>query len=64
MREIEILTFRDEYKEVDNRIMGVKKEGEEIILEQGTSFDALSTITSLEEELNQSDRFMEKADAG
>ena len=58
MRELEILLKSTEYKEVDTRILGLQKKENEVVLDQGSSFDDLSTITSLEEELSQSDRFM------
>ena len=61
MREIEILRKNTEYKKVDTQIFGLQKKDEKIVLEQGSSFDDLSTIMSLEEELSQSDRFMENA---
>ena len=59
MRELEILLKSTEYKSVDTRIFGLQKKENEVVLDQGSSFDDLSTITSLEEELSQSDRFME-----
>lgn len=58
MRELEIQLRDKEYQKLDVRFFGIQKQDEKIEVIQGASFDDLSHITSLEEELSQSDRYM------
>ncbi len=59
MRELEILLNKKENKNVKTKIIGLKKDkNNEVILEQADNFDSIQHITSLDEELLQSDRYM------
>jgi len=58
MRELEIQLQNKENESLDVRFFGIQKQDEKIEVIQGASFDDLPYITSLEEELSQSDRYM------
>jgi len=60
LRELEILLQSKKYKKLKTRFFGLSIQDEGTVLEQGDSFSDLSTIASLDEELEQSDRFLEE----
>ena len=59
MREMEILLQSNEYKKIKPRIFAMVKDADDIDIEQADNFDDIKNIASLDEELMQSDRFME-----
>ncbi|MCF8090722.1 MAG: AAA family ATPase [Desulfotignum sp.] len=59
MREMEILLQSKEYKKIKPKIFAMVKDGDDIDIEQADNFDDIKNIASLDEELMQSDRFME-----
>ena len=66
MREIDILVSHDQYKETKPRFFGLHPSEDGVGVLQGDSVDDIGEITSLQEDLHQSDRFLttgEKTDA-
>ena len=59
LRELEILLSSAEYRQVKTRFFGLNKEPDGVIVEQGPTLDAIGSIASLDEDLQQSDRFLE-----
>ncbi|MFT8420813.1 MAG: AAA family ATPase [Gluconacetobacter sp.] len=59
LRELEILLSTPEYSSVSPRYFGLQNKGEGVEVEQGSSLEDIGDITSLDEELQQSDRFLE-----
>lgn len=59
LRELEILLANQQYKDIQTRWFGLHAENNNIIIEQGDHIDDAGDIASLDEELEQSDRFME-----
>jgi len=59
MREIEILLQTRTYKKIPFKVFGLLKKDDQMTIHQGNTFDDLPVIVALDEELNQSDRFME-----
>lgn len=59
MRELDILLRDDEFKNTKARFFGLHPGGDGIRVEQGDSIDAIGKIDALDEELNQSDRYLE-----
>ncbi|MCP4699100.1 MAG: AAA family ATPase [Gammaproteobacteria bacterium] len=59
MRELDILMRTSEFKEIKARFFGLQPDKEGIIAEQGDDVDSISAISSLDEELSQSDRYLE-----
>lgn len=64
LKEIEILLSSSGKEKHDTRYVGLNVFDEDFYVEQGTRIEDLSVITSLEEELKQSDRFMESEFGG
>jgi hypothetical protein len=66
LRELEMLSLTTEYTSVKQRYFSLKATAREVKLEQGDSVDDLRTLVMLDEELQQSERFMgmEDRDAG
>ncbi len=60
MRELDILLSQQESKEIKARFIGLQSDNGVITVEQGDSIDDLGAITALDEELKQSDRYLEK----
>ncbi len=58
LRELEILSEYDEFKEVKTRYFSLCLEYDEVTVEQGNSIEDLQTLVLLDEELLQSDRYM------
>lgn len=60
LRELEMLTATKAYEGLPSRYFALKKDSENVTnVEQGDHVDDLRTIVSLDEELMQSDRFLE-----
>lgn len=59
LREFEILSQNRKFADVAHRFFALKQGSESVEVEQGTHIDELHTLTLLDEELKQSDRFME-----
>ncbi len=60
LRELEMLTITKPYKTIPCRYFSLKNGEDGISLEQGDRIDDLQTLVLLEEELAQSDRFLEE----
>ncbi len=58
MREIEIILEENLYHDMKIKVFGIDFNGDQSVIESGDRFDDIKHITSLEEELSQSDRFM------
>lgn len=59
LRELEMLSDKKKYAGLASRYFSLKNDAGTVGLEQGDRIDDLQTITSLDEELMQSDRFLE-----
>ena len=59
MRELDILARGDTFKAVPTRYFGLHKTPEGVLVNQGDTVDDIGEITSLDEELSQSDRYLE-----
>lgn len=59
LRELEMLAEKKTYKGLASRYFSLKIEEDFVALEQGDRIDDLQTIVSLDEELMQSDRFLD-----
>lgn len=59
LRELEMLAANKNYKELNSRYFSLVAESDAVILEQGDRIDDLQNIVSLDEELRQSDRFLD-----
>lgn len=58
LRELEILSLEAEFKDVDKQYFALRPGEAGVVVEQGSSVEALDTLVILDEELNQSERFM------
>ena len=59
IRELDILLKSPQYQDIDSRFFGLHMEDAGVTIEQGKSFDEIGKIDALDEELNQSDRYMQ-----
>lgn len=59
LRELDILLRTAEFKDLAGRFFGLHPGDGGVRIEQGESIDAIGKIDSLDEELSQSDRYME-----
>jgi len=59
LREMEILASGKDFSNVEHRFFALKPSETQVEVEQGKTIDELQTLTLLDEELAQSDRFME-----
>ena len=59
LRELEILSSNDNFSNVQSNFFALRPTDDGVEVEQGDSVDALQTLTLLDEELAQSDRFMD-----
>lgn len=62
LRELEILFSRKEYKSIRPEFFGLHRNNDEVCVLQGASIDDIGDIASLDEELEQSDRFLKSED--
>lgn len=60
LRELEILSTSKELSNVSKRYFALKPSNAGVLIEQGDSIEDLDTLALLDEDLEQSDRFMEK----
>lgn len=58
MRELDILLKTDAFNEVESKFFGLHPGDNGVTIEQGDSIDDIGDIDALQEELNQSDRYM------
>ncbi|MDY0301373.1 MAG: AAA family ATPase [Trichlorobacter sp.] len=58
LRELEILLSQKKYRSIQPRFFGLHKENNEVCVFQGSTVDDIGSITSLDEELEQSGRFL------
>ena len=63
LRELEMLSDTKAFKGLSSRYFSLKTEDNIVVLEQGDRIDDLQTIVSLDEELMQSDRFLDSEEA-
>jgi len=59
LREIEILTSEKQFKAIPQRYFALGKKGDTVTVQQGNSVDEINPFVMLDEELAQSDRFMD-----
>lgn len=59
LRELHILLQNPTFKEVRARFFGLRSSDEGVIVSQGETVDDIGAITALDEELSQSDRYLE-----
>lgn len=59
MRELDIMLHTKQFKKVSTVFFGLQPEKDGIVIEQGKSINDIRSITSLNEELSQSDRFLD-----
>lgn len=59
LRELDILYAKKEFKKIKHRYFSLKNGVDGVEIEQGESVSDLTTIVTLDEELHQSDRFMD-----
>ena len=59
LRELEVLSQSSEFKKIKHRFFALRPEPNGVEVEQGDRVDDLNTLVLLDEELSQSDRFME-----
>lgn len=58
MRELDVLLRTSEFKDVPRRFFGLHRSGDDVRAQQGEAIEDADEITSLQEELSQSDRYM------
>jgi predicted ATPase len=59
LRELDLLLQRPENKETGRQFIGLHRHASGVEVMQGSSVDEIGDITALEEELRQSDRYLE-----
>jgi len=59
LRELDILLQSAEFNDVSGRFFGLHKSNDGVIVQQGESVDDIGQIDALQEELSQSDRYLE-----
>lgn len=59
LRELEMLLSETKYRKVDARFFGLHDTGDGVSIMQGKTVDEIGDIAALEEELAQSDRFLQ-----
>jgi len=59
LRELEIILNQRKKLDIKSSYIGLNKNNEDFSIEQGSSIEDLQTITALEEELKQSDRYLD-----
>lgn len=63
MRELDILLNGAEFSRLDARFFGLHLDIDGVNVEQGPDVDSIGDITALQEELSQSDRYLETTEA-
>ncbi len=59
MRELDILLKSSEFEGTEARFVGLHREDDRVHVKQGDTVDDVGDITALQEELSQSDRYLE-----
>ena len=59
LRELEILLRESRFREVRQRYFALRREGDDVEVAQGDEIDDINPLLLLDEDLKQSDRFME-----
>lgn len=59
LREFEILMKMKAFSKIKPKFFGLHKRDNSVVVEQGVSVDDIGDITSLDEDLMQSDRYLE-----
>ncbi len=59
MRELDILLRNELWQSLDARFFGLQREKDGVEIEQGDSIDDIGAIAALDEELSQSDRYLQ-----
>jgi hypothetical protein len=59
LRELDILSQLDEFKKVKSQFIGLHRGGDGVEVQQGGTIDDIGQIDALQEELSQSDRYLE-----
>ncbi|MCX7049907.1 MAG: AAA family ATPase [Candidatus Sumerlaeota bacterium] len=59
IRELDILLKGKEFSQIPSRFFGLQRNGNEVEVEQGDTADDIGPIDALQEELSQSDRYIE-----
>jgi energy-coupling factor transporter ATP-binding protein EcfA2 len=59
MREFDILLKTDEFESIRARFIGLQRQAGGVVVEQGDTIDEIGVIAALDEELHQSDRYLE-----
>ena len=60
LRELEILSSQEVYKNIPQRYFSLKKKQQNVVVHQGNSVDDIEPLVMLDESLMQSERFMEQ----
>ncbi len=63
LRELEMFLKKEEFKEIGQRYFAIGKNDESVVVEQSESIDDIEPLTMLDEEILQSDRFLEESTA-
>jgi hypothetical protein len=61
LRELEMLLAQKEFASVKARFFSLEKQSEGVLVTQGDSIEEIGEIASLDEELEQSDRYLEES---
>ena len=61
LRELEMLLKKEEFKKIGQRYFATGKNDEGVVVEQGKCIEDIEPLTVLDEELMQSDRFLEES---
>ena len=59
VRELEILLKKDEFKKIEQRYFALGKNEKGVSIHQTKNIHEIEPLTALDEELTQSDRFLE-----
>lgn len=59
LRELDILSQRDEFNKVNSQFIGLHRGEDGVQVQQGDTIDDIGQIDALQEELSQSDRYLE-----
>ena len=62
LRELDILSQREEFKQVKSHFIGLHKGEDGVDVQQGDTIDDIGQIDALKEELSQSDRYLHVED--
>ena len=61
LRELEMLSKNEEFEKIGRRYFALGQSDESVVVEQGESVEEIGPLTMLDEELMQSDRFLEES---